>query len=152
MGLIRAFDPEQVVAKAREWIGTPYHHQQVVKGKTGGCDCVGLIIGVHDELYQEGVGHVPEYTPWWAEETGQELMVEIMRDHRHCIEVSPDQLQPGDIFVMRMKYKGPAKHCGFMSYDGQIIHAYSGHDVIESDIPPGWEKRIVYAFRFGREE
>src|SRR5215207_7343246 len=35
---------EQIVAAARGWIGTPYHHQASVKGV--GCDCLGLIRGL----------------------------------------------------------------------------------------------------------
>ena len=34
----------RVVAEARRWIGTPYHHQARLRGV--GCDCAGLIIGV----------------------------------------------------------------------------------------------------------
>lgn len=34
----------EVIAEARRWIGTPYHHQAAVLGV--GCDCVGLIVGV----------------------------------------------------------------------------------------------------------
>ena len=34
----------RVVAEARRWIDTPYHHQARLRGV--GCDCAGLIIGV----------------------------------------------------------------------------------------------------------
>ncbi len=37
-----------LVAAARGWLGTPFHHQASVKGV--GCDCVGLIRGVAAEL------------------------------------------------------------------------------------------------------
>lgn len=37
-----------VVAQAREWIGTPFHHQARLKGV--GVDCIGLVIGVAREL------------------------------------------------------------------------------------------------------
>lgn len=37
-----------IVTQARTWIGTPFHHQARLKGK--GCDCLGLIVGVVDEL------------------------------------------------------------------------------------------------------
>ena len=33
-----------VVAAAREWLGTPFHHQARLRGV--GVDCVGLVIGV----------------------------------------------------------------------------------------------------------
>ena len=44
---------EQIVAAARGWAGTPYHHQASVKGV--GCDCLGLIRG----LWRELVGDEP---------------------------------------------------------------------------------------------
>ncbi len=37
-----------IVAQARTWLGTPFHHQARLKGK--GCDCLGLIVGVVDEM------------------------------------------------------------------------------------------------------
>ena len=37
-----------IVSKAREFLGTPYHHQGRVKG--GGVDCAGLVICVAHEL------------------------------------------------------------------------------------------------------
>lgn len=38
----------QIISQARTWIGTPFHHQN--KLKNVGCDCVGLIIEVANEL------------------------------------------------------------------------------------------------------
>lgn len=38
----------QVVAQARSWVGTPWHHQGRIWGL--GVDCVGLVIGVAREL------------------------------------------------------------------------------------------------------
>ena len=40
MGVTR----EEVLAEARKWIGTRWHHQAMVKGV--GCDCAGLVLGV----------------------------------------------------------------------------------------------------------
>ena len=39
---------DQIVSQAREWIGTPYHHQARVRG--AGVDCIGLLICVCREL------------------------------------------------------------------------------------------------------
>ena len=47
-----------VVAEAREWIGTPYHHQATQKGV--GADCGGLVAGVAMAL-----GIVPP--TWWRD-------------------------------------------------------------------------------------
>ena len=52
--------PEQIVAQARTWLGTKYHHQGRLKKSQrgpGGVDCLGLVIGVIDELgMQDGNG------------------------------------------------------------------------------------------------
>ncbi len=40
---------DAVVAAARKYIGTPYHHQAALCG--AGCDCLGLIRGVWRDLY-----------------------------------------------------------------------------------------------------
>ncbi|MBL0320066.1 MAG: hypothetical protein IPP74_12385 [Alphaproteobacteria bacterium] len=39
---------QKIISQARTWLGTPFHHQARLKGK--GCDCLGLIVGVADEL------------------------------------------------------------------------------------------------------
>lgn len=64
-------DKEQIIAKAREFIGTPYLHQGRVKG--AGIDCCGLVIQVAKELglsdydltgysrYADGVDFLKEF-------------------------------------------------------------------------------------------
>jgi cell wall-associated NlpC family hydrolase len=37
-----------IINAARQWIGTPFHHQGRKRGV--GCDCLGLIVGVANEL------------------------------------------------------------------------------------------------------
>ena len=39
---------QTIVHTARQWLGTPFHHQSAKKGE--GCDCLGLILGVAQEL------------------------------------------------------------------------------------------------------
>jgi len=44
---------QQIILQARTWLGTKYHHQgrlKKSKAGAGGVDCIGLIIGVIDEL------------------------------------------------------------------------------------------------------
>ena len=44
-----------VINEARQWLGTPYHHQASLKGV--GCDCIGLIKGVGDAF---GLMNIPD--------------------------------------------------------------------------------------------
>ena len=39
-----------VVASARSWIGTPYHHAADVKGRKGGVDCAMLLVRIYCDL------------------------------------------------------------------------------------------------------
>ncbi|MBV9286737.1 MAG: hypothetical protein JO288_02765, partial [Hyphomicrobiales bacterium] len=40
----------EVIAAARSWIGTPYHHAADVKGSDGGVDCAMLLVRVYCDL------------------------------------------------------------------------------------------------------
>ena len=56
---------EMIVAEARSWIGTAFKHQGRMKksyGNRGGCDCIGLIVGVAKVLQlSSGQGWMLDY-------------------------------------------------------------------------------------------
>ena len=138
----------RVLSIARSWIGTPYVHQACLKGV--GCDCLGLIRGVYAELYGREPERPPAYSPDWAEETGVEAMRDAAR--RHLIEIPLDEAGPGDVALFRMKENAPAKHAAILAEAGRIIHAYQGHAVMETAVPPGWKRRMAYAFTWPRSD
>ena len=88
---------EAIVAEARAWIGTPYHHQASVKG--AGCDCFGLVRGVWRAFYGEEPEEVPAYTRDWGEVTGVETMLATGR--RHLVVRAAAEMAPGDVLVFR---------------------------------------------------
>jgi NlpC/P60 family putative phage cell wall peptidase len=65
---------EQIVASARSWLGTPYHHQASVRGV--GCDCLGLIRGLWRELLGAEPEAMPAYTRDWGDVTGSEPLLD----------------------------------------------------------------------------
>lgn len=134
----------EIVAEAKEWIGTPYIHQQRLKGRA--TDCVGLVIGI----YEHFVGKVPTkvippYSPWWAEEGNLGIMVDLL--DTYLVERDPSDRTPGLIATFSLEPKKPIKHAGVLSYDRRIIHAYDRHPVHEGRLSNWWEARIrkVYA-------
>lgn len=135
---------EAIVAEARRWIGTPYHHQASSKG--AGCDCAGLVLGVWRAVIGPWPEALPPYTPDWAEASGEELVRDMAR--RHMAEIGLAAARPGDVLVFRMLRHGPAKHCGIMSGPDAMIHAFSGHEVREEHLSPAWTRRLAHAFRF----
>lgn len=139
-----------IVAEARSWIDTPYRHQASLKG--AGADCLGLIRGVYRTFCGPEKDPVTPYSPNWAEETGQETLRDAARRHLVEIEAVPFRdgtlLQEGDVILIRVKDRGPAKHAAIASGPDTIIHAYDRHAVAENTLPSAWRRRIAYAFQF----
>ena len=69
----------QIVAIARDWIGTPYRHQASVKG--AGCDCLGLVRGVWREMHGDEPEVPPAYSMDWSEPQGEERLLAACRAH-----------------------------------------------------------------------
>ncbi|GJD52409.1 hypothetical protein OPKNFCMD_5174 [Methylobacterium crusticola] len=133
-----------MVALARRWLGTPYHHQASLRGV--GCDCLGLVRGVWRDLYGPEPEAPPPYTPDWGEAEGAEALRDAGR--RHLAEIALEAAGAGDVLLFRWRAGVPAKHCAILSGAGRMIHAYDGHAVVESGLPQAWARRAAYAFRF----
>ena len=118
----------QVIAEARSWVGTPFEHQQRVKGLA--VDCIGLIIGMGRELRMvektfdfNGYARVPD---------GHTLL-----DHceRYMTRITQAEMQPGDAVVI--SFDAAPQHFGVLvpyRHGGlAIVHAASRYGkVIET--------------------
>jgi NlpC/P60 family putative phage cell wall peptidase len=139
---------DEIVARARDWIGTPYRHQASCRG--AGTDCLGLLRGVWREVLGAEPEAVPGYTPDWAEPGRSEEL--LAAAGRHLVAVARGEARVGDVVVLRMREGGVAKHVGFLARSPlghlTLIHAYSGHGVVESALTPAWARRIAGVFRF----
>jgi NlpC/P60 family putative phage cell wall peptidase len=133
-----------IVAEARSWIGTPYHHQASVKGV--GCDCLGLVRGVWRAVYGAEPEPVPGYTKDWGEMSGEETMIAAAR--RHLTEMSVGEALPGDVLVFRIRRGRMAKHAGLLSAPGRFIHAQEGGPASEVPFSDWWRERVAAVFRF----
>ena len=134
----------EVIAEARDWIGTPYRHQGRRKGV--GCDCLGLLIGVSRAIYGQEPESPGPYAADWAEAGGDDLFLAAAR--RHCLERTASVAMPGDLILFRWRPHLPAKHAGILVAPDRFIHAYQGHAVMESALVPQWRRRIAAAFAF----
>ncbi len=145
---VRAGRADEIVALARGWIGTPYRHQASCRG--AGTDCLGLLRGVWRELYGAEPEMVPSYTPDWSEPSRSEELLAAAGRHLHRIDRTA--AEPGDVLVLRMREAAVAKHVGILARAPAnfetLIHAYSGHGVVESPLTPSWRARIAGVFRF----
>ncbi|MEJ8560860.1 peptidase [Yoonia sp. GPGPB17] len=137
----------QVVAIARDWLGTAYLHQASVKGV--GCDCLGLLRGIWREIYSTEPEVIPAYTPDWSEPQGAERLMAAAG--RHLRDVADAPLTRGQVILFRMRQGAVAKHLGIVSETAEMpkfIHAYQGHGVVESPLSAPWRKRVAARFEF----
>lgn len=139
---------EEIVRRARAWIGTPYEHQASCRG--AGTDCLGLLRGLWRELIGAEPEEVPAYTPDWSEPSRSEDL--LAGAERHLVPVDISRAAPGDVAILRMAEGAVAKHVGVLAVAPAgyrtLIHAYSGHGVVESPLTPAWSRKIAAVYRF----
>lgn len=137
----------RAVEIARAWVGTPYVHGASLPG--AGADCLGLLRGVWRALYGAEPERPGRYTPDWSEASGAERLLEGAA--RHMAAVPPGEARPGDVAVFRMRAGSVCKHLGILAEDAHgaptLIHAYSGHGVVESALGMAWRRRMAAVFR-----
>lgn len=133
-----------IVATARAWIGTPYHHQASLRGV--GCDCLGLVRGVWRDLYGSDAETPPPYSRDWAEASGIESMLAAAA--RHLAPVDPAAAEPGDVLVFRLRPGCVAKHAAVLATPSTMIHASEGSPAAEVALAAWWRRRLVAAFAF----
>lgn len=140
----RSSRADEIIAEARAWIGTPYAHQ--ASCKAAGADCLGLVRGVWRAVYGREPEAPPEYGADWADFSGEERLLAAAR--RHLIEVPRAEAEPGDLLLFRMRKGAVAKHVALLVAPHRMVHAYSGHAVLEAPFSEAWARRLAAVFRF----
>ena len=134
----------KIIALARSWIGTPYHHQ--ASKKAVGCDCLGLVRGVWRDFYGCEIAKVPPYSPDWGEaHIGEPLQKAAQR---YLVSIPFHDACPGDVLLFRMQSHGAAKHLGIMTTHRTMVHAMEGGAVSEVFLGKWWLRHKVGAFAF----
>lgn len=123
-----------VVAEARTWLRTPYHHRAWIKG--AGVDCAMLPLAV----YRAAVPHrvppvtVPSYPRDWHLHKDTTLYRDIVAQIAHPI--AEEALKPGDFIMYR--FGRAHAHGGIYIDEATIIHAQIGQGVTTQEIWAGW--------------
>ncbi len=141
--------PQEIVAQARTWLGTPFHHQARLKKK--GCDCLGLIVGVVAELDMRDRNGVPladyDEVSYSKEPDGAYLTQKLtgLLD-----EVSIEEAQAGDLALF--KVRDNPQHLAILSdYEGTLgmIHCYLlTRGVVEHRLDADWKSRLDKVYRW----
>jgi NlpC/P60 family putative phage cell wall peptidase len=123
--LVRA----RVVAAAREWIGTPYHHMADIKRV--GVDCAMLLVRVYCDLGLVEPFDPRPYTRDWHLHQGEERYLGFLLARAHIVAAP----QPADVILFR--YGRCYSHGGIVTRSDPltILHAFApAGQVIEEEL------------------
>jgi cell wall-associated NlpC family hydrolase len=133
---------EDIIAAARECLGTPFRHQGREPGRA--LDCLGVVVHVaraRNHTHQDAAGYARTPAPGLLE-AGLAGQVCLYR-------VPLVNMQPGDVLLMR--FSREPQHLAVFTGEG-IIHAYQAIGrCVEHRLDDKWRKRIVSAWRFRNE-
>lgn len=140
---------KQIVSQARTWIGTPFHHQARLKGK--GCDCLGLIVGVVDELGlkdRNGVRLATYDEVTYSKEPDGAYLARKLTGLLEEVPVA--EARAGDLGLFKVR-ENPQHLAIFTDYEGTLgmIHCYAqARRVVEHRLDADWKSRLVKVYRW----
>lgn len=129
---------DAVIAEARSWIGTPFHHQARIKGV--GVDCGQLLAAVYEtacDMEPMDFGYYPR--DWFLHADDERYMDQVAA---RCKPV--DEPQPGDIALFKI---GRAYAHGAIVIDWpMVIHARWNTPVEYFDVtkPPLAGREVLF--------
>ena len=125
---------DQIVANAREYLGTPWKHNQSLKGV--GIDCVQF-----GRVVAESVG-IPQfvYENYGRSPTNTSLL-DVFDSHPNFKRSDP--FDKGDILILRIS--GIPHHVAIATSKDTMIHADMRNGVVETTIGY-WRNRILASF------
>lgn len=130
---------DQIIAVARECLGTPFQHQGRIPGQA--LDCAGVLVHVARRLglhYHDmhGYSRVPSHGRLQAALDMQPCLQPINRSDAHS----------GDVLLMRFMHE--ATHIAILTGDDSVIHAFETIGrVVEHRLDDAWRGRVVCAYR-----
>jgi len=137
--------PDEIIAAARECLGTPFRHQGRLPGV--GLDCAGVAVHVARRL-----GLVPQDSGHYGRlPVDGQLQRQLDQQPFLRQRASASDRLPGDLLLMR--FTGEPQHLAILAH-GTMIHAWEGAGkCCEHDLTLPWRGRIVavYAFVNGAE-
>jgi cell wall-associated NlpC family hydrolase len=116
-----------IIAAARSWLGTPYHHRAALRG--AGADCAMFPLAIYRECglipatYQP-----PEYSSQWHLHRSEEL---YLAEVQKFASESSEEPRPADFVVF--KFGRTFSHGAIVIEWPLVIHSYIPHGVTLAD-------------------
>lgn len=108
----------EIIDEARTWIGTPFHHQQCLKGH--GVDCVQFVsaVGARLNLCQR----IPKEKSNYPRRPRPKDLINGMKQYLYELDLNCDSFDIGDIALIEWR-SGLPMHLAIYSGNNSIIHA-----------------------------
>jgi cell wall-associated NlpC family hydrolase len=145
-----------ISSQARTWIGTKFKHQGRIKksGKDlGGCDCIGLVIGVFQEVFTDFHTRFPDF----CDKLNYSRIVKepalLNGVQKYFKEKSFESIEEGDLVLFSFSNALPPQHIGIIGKKNgnlSLIHAFCKIErVTEHFLDDYWKKYLfsVYELR-----
>lgn len=138
-----------LVAQARTWLGTPFHHQARLKGK--GCDCLGLIVGVVDELGlkdRNGMKLAAYDEVTYSKEPDGAYLIQKLTGLLEEVPIA--EARAGDLALFKVR-ENPQHLAILTDYEGGLgmIHSFApSRRVVEHRLDDEWKSKIIKVFRW----
>lgn len=147
---------KSIIQEARSWTGTKFHHQGRVKKSSvslGGCDCLGLVMGVAKtldlkDMYGVNIVDLDEKN-YPSSPNGKYLYIKLTQ---HFKEKNVSDIAAGDIALFSF-VKNPqhlaiiGERCYGAANHYTLIHSYSVNGfVCEHILDTKWLNRLVAVF------
>lgn len=146
----------EIVAAARGWLGTRFHHQGRLKAtarQRGGVDCLGLLVGVAQELgLRSRAKGAVSLTALDNREYGHLPDGGVLREvlEAHLLPVTAGGWRAGDVLLMRFD-KAPQHLAIVTDYpEGGlgIVHALAtARRVVEHPLDAEWRGKVEQGYR-----
>lgn len=113
---------EDIIAEARTWVGTPYHHMGAVKG--AGVDCAQLLNMIYSEVGLIERVDYGEYSQDWMLHRSEEKYLRVIMNHAKKV----DHPLPGDVVLW--KIGRCFSHAAVVVTWPEIIHSYKAEGCV----------------------
>lgn len=134
-----------ICAEALTWLGTPWHHRQLMKG--AGVDCCRLIEGIGKSLgVMPHAWQPPMYSADAHLHSDRELVRETLEDWGAvCVPLA--EKQPGDCLLF--VFGRSCAHAGIYMPHNRVLHAVRVYKrVLMTTLSGDWLARLRYAYQF----
>jgi cell wall-associated NlpC family hydrolase len=119
---------QAVLAAAMEWLGTPFHHEAMVKG--AGVDCGMFLIAVFREAGLLPEFPVEHYSYQWHLHRTREWYLEYLSSFGR--EIPEAQVCPGDVVIWKLGRV--FSHAAIILSWPEVIHAVNGQGVVIDNV------------------